>query len=725
MIQEPLYSELISHELWLKNFQIEHVWNLHQAGDTVPFIARYRKEKTGNLDEVQIRDILELRNKIETLYKAKLTAIKGIIEQEKMTPELMENIIAAKTLKEVEEIYKPYKSKKKTLAMIALEKGFGSIAELIKKNISREKICENPEMRTLLESYPLEEILEGATHIIAAEISQSAILRARLKEYLLQEWVILSQMKSEKMLAKLHLKDQEQVHKFELYKEFSGKIIQIKPYQILALDRGENIWILSVKIEKTEECSFSLQRYFARIWEISEKFSDLLENAFNEGYSNLFSSVENEIRGELEEKAQNSAIETFQENLAQLLMTKPEYGKILLAIDPGFKAGCKLVVLDAGGNPLAFEKIFLFQKDASLLTLHALLKKFPVDRIVVWNGTGSNETLDLLQEFFEKYGEKGDFHSLQNNIYIVNESGASVYSASEIAAEEFPNLESLERGTVSLGRRYIDPLSELVKIPVWSIGVGMYQHDIPEKKLEEKLGYVVEDVVNEIGINVNTASSYVLQYISGINKTLAKKIYKNRPYRSREDLKKQLSEKAYEQSAWFLRVPESPEMLDTTDIHPEQYALARYIQNTPLLNSLSWKEKTQTELSIFFKTHKSEITSLYSDATEETLRFILDALLQAGKEKRIHSSHKKATLGAKAECKLWDIVDGIVRNIVAFGAFVDIGAKNDGLVHVSQIANRFISDPKQELEVGQKVKVKITGIDEKTGKIQLSIKEAL
>lgn len=295
-------------------------------------------------------------------------------------------------------------------------------------------------------------------------------------------------------------------------------------------------------------------------------FIEPLKEAFADGYDTLFKSVENEIRGNLSELGEDDAIETFRKNLGQLLMTKPEYGKTILAIDPGFRAGCKLCVLDAGGNPIFFDKIYLDTKAEAITKLKSILAKYAPDVIVIGNGTGVNETVELVQSI----------SSLE--IFIVNESGASVYSASKVAAEEFPKLDSLDRGTVSIGRRYIDPLSELVKIPVGSIGVGMYQHDIPEKKLEEKLGYVVEDTVNEVGINVNTASSYVLEYISGIGKVAAKKIYNHRPYKSRADLKKQLSEAVYEQAAGFLRVPESKEVLDNTDIHPEQYKLAKYIE---------------------------------------------------------------------------------------------------------------------------------------------------
>jgi uncharacterized protein len=381
-------------------------------------------------------------------------------------------------------------------------------------------------------------------------------------------------------------------------------------------------------------------------------------------------------------------------------MTKPEYGKNILAIDPGFASGCKIAVLDSLGEPLEFNKIFLFSKDKAKAFLKSWITKYKIEVVIIGNGTGCNESVDLTQEIFD--GE----------IFIVNESGASVYSASKIAKEEFPDLDSLDRGTVSIGRRFIDPLSELVKVPVESIGVGMYQHDMPIKKLEEKLGYVVEDVVNQIGINVNNASSYVLNHISGIDKRSAKKIYNHRPYKSREHLKKQLSDKVYELAIGFLRVPESPEPLDNTDIHPDQYELARYVI-----------ENNITPAS--FESNKAKLQELYTDATAGPVGFILESHAYIGHVPRVNSSHQKA--GQKLDIKTikqGETFDGVVRNVVAFGAFVDIGLKNDGLVHISQLVDRYISDPKEVVEVGQKVRVKLMSIDEKTNKIQLSMKEA-
>ncbi|MFK7779848.1 MAG: Tex-like N-terminal domain-containing protein [Candidatus Gracilibacteria bacterium] len=692
ILEIPNYIEVVSRELGFKDFQVSIVLELIYEGATVPFIARYRKEKTGNLDEDHIRAIIDLREKTEKLHKAKQTAINGIEELGKMTPELMENILKAKTLKEVEAIYKPYKSKKKTKAMIAIEKGFQVVADMIKLNTDFEIPSD------LLEKYSEVEILEGCIYIIAAEVSANADLRADLIETLQKHGNIISKVKTEKLLAKLNEKDRGQVPKFDIYSDFIQKIALLKPYQILALNRGENLKILGIKLEKTEETYEGLQLHYSRLLEIKTPFIEILKEAFGEGYKILFKSVENELRGILSEIGEDDAIESFKQNLASLLMTKPEHGKKILAIDPGFRAGCKMTVLDELGNPVLFDKIFLHAKDSAKIKLLSIIKKEAPTIIVVGNGTGVNETVEILQEI------------TGIDIYIVNESGASVYSVSKIAKEEFPKLDSLDRGTVSIGRRFIDPLSELVKIPVGSIGVGMYQHDMPEKKLEEKLGNVVEDVVNDIGINVNLASSYVLNHISGIDKRSAKKIYNHRPYKSRADLKKQLNEKVYEQAAGFLRVPESKEVLDNTDIHPEQYELTKY-----MLEQDVGPEDYENE--------KTALSEIYPDVNLSTMEFIVASYESIGKEKRINSTHKKAIKRGSVEMNVGDTVDGVIRNVVAFGAFVDIGMKNDGLVHVSQIADKFVSDPKEEVEVGQSVKVKITGIDEKTGKIQLSMKE--
>ncbi len=699
MLLEPDYTKEISAALSLKPFQVEVILEMIDEGDTIPFIARYRKERTGNLDEEDIREILAQKSKRESLYKAKQTAINGIEEQAKMTPDLMAKIVACQTLKEVEAIYKPYKLKKKTKAMVAIENGFQGVADKIKQGADEAII--KTEFSALLADHSLEAILEGAQSIISAEIASEPKLRSFLKQQTLKDSVVIAKKKSEKMLEKLKEKDAQQIPKFELYADFKRSFKALKPYQILALNRGEQLGILSVKIDKPEAVeNFTQQKYFSDIG-YRGPATELLVAAFKDGFTVLFKSLENEIRSDLGEMGEDDAIASFRSNLEALLMTKPEYGQVILALDPGFRAGCKIAVLDELGRPIHFDKIFLHQAATAKATLETLLAKYQPEVIVLGNGSGADETLDLIQSV------------TKIQVYIVNESGASVYSASKIAQEEFPNLDSLDRGTISIGRRYIDPLSELVKVPVEAIGVGMYQHDMPVKKLEERLGYTVEDVVNRVGINVNSASTYVLNHIAGIDKRAAKKIYTNRPYASRAALRKVLSDKVYEQATGFLRVPESAEELDNTDIHPDQYALARYYL----------QHKAEGSIEAIFEAHKDAMTKLYPEVTTLTLEFIGEAYDKLGTDERVHSSHRKAEEKVDPSSIIeGSVVSGVVRNVVAFGAFVDIGLKNDGLVHVSQIANKFISNPADELEVGQRVKVKVLSME--NGKIQLSMKAA-
>lgn len=684
---EPNYIALISLELTLKSFQIETVLELTKEWSTVPFIARYRKERTGDLDENQIRDIIDIQKREENLYKAKVTAIEGIREQWLLTPELEKTLENAKTLKEVEDIYAPYRLKKKTKAMIAIENGWQVVADMIKQNRAFT-IPEN-----LLALHPKEEIIEWAIEIIAAEISANGEIRDTLREYLHTKWLISSKRKSEKMLEKLNEKTKGEVKKFDIYAEFSILISRIKPYQTLALNRWENLDILTVKIEKDEESLELVRNFFPRGTLIAE-----LEESIKKWYTSLFKSVETETRGELTEAWEDESIETFQENLGNLLMTRPEYGKTILGIDPGYRTGCKIVILDPLGNPLTFSKIFLDTRAEAEKIIKKLADIYSPDIVVVGNGTGGDETVELVQSI------------LSIPIFIVNESWASVYSASEVAQEEFPDLDVTDRGTISIARRYIDPLSELVKIPVWSIGVGMYQHDIAPKKLEERLGYTVEDTVNQVGVNVNTASVHVLSYISGLDKRTAKKVYSHRPYTSRAKLAKVLTSKAYEQAIGFLRIPESKESLDNTDIHPDQYALAKYIIEQKI---------TPND----FGEYKSELQKLYPEVTTRTLEFISLSYENLGRDPRTQSSHREAKAKKSlANLSEGDIVEGVVRNVVAFGAFVDIGLKNDGLVHVSEIADRYVKNPMDFLTVGQEVKARILKIDKESGKIQLSLR---
>lgn len=684
---EPNYVELITKNLGFKAFQVEAVLSMIAEGATVPFIARYRKERTGNLDEVMIRDIIDLQKKEENLYKAKLTAINWIEEQGKMTPELYENIVNAKTLKEVEDIYTPYRLKKKTKAMLAIEKWFQVVADAIKEN----KVFIIP--ADLLALYPEAEIIEWSQEIIAAEIRANAIIRDELREYLLDFWLVISKIKWDKAIEKLNDKTKEEIKKFDIYRDFSVSISRVKPYQTLAMNRGENLWILWVKIEKTAEALDIVKKSFSTLELIPE-----LAEAVKKWFEALFGSLENEIRWMLTEVAEDDSIRTFQTNLAALLMTKPDYSKKILAIDPGFRTGCKIVVLDEGGNPVEFSKIFLESQNEAIEKIKKLEAKHNFEIIVIGNWTASNETVELVQKVSSK------------KIVIVNESWASVYSASKLAAEEFPELDVTDRWTISIGRRYIDPLSELVKVPVSSIGVGMYQHDIAEKKLEEKLANTVEDTVNEVWVNVNVASVYVLNYISGFDKRSAKKVYEKRPYKSRKDLAKVLWAKAYEQAAWFLRVPDSKEKFDNTNIHPEQYELAKYV----IENNIR---------GLDFDKNEDALVAIYPYVNKDTVRFIWESYNAIWADPRVNSTHME--VGKKLdikELKEGDILDWVVRNVLAFWAFVDIWLKNDWLVHISEIADTFVKDPMDFVKVWEKKKVRVVLVDLEKNKVQLSMR---
>lgn len=687
LLDPPVYITEISQTLELAPYQVEAVLVLTDEWSTVPFIARYRQERTGWLDEKQIRAIIEERTTLENLYRARLTALTGIDEQGKLTPEIRANIIHARTQKEVEDIYAPYRLKRKTKAMIAIEKGYQVVADMIRLG----RAYEIPSI--LLETATREEIIEWAISIVAAEIAQDAEIRDTERRYFLQRGLMSSHHRSERMLAKLNDKVRSEIKKFDLYKDSSLSIARIKPYQMLALNRWGSLGILTVGLDRDEDSLDLIRRRFGTRITLPE-----LETAIKDGYEALHGSLENEIRATLTSIAEDASIEVFQSNLTSLLMTRPEYGRVIIGIDPGYRTGSKIVILDTLGNPVTFSKVYLDRADEAKKIIKTLMDTHHPEVIVVGNGTASDETVALLQSV------------VTVPIFIVNESGASVYSASDLASEEFPDLDATDRGTISIARRYIDPLSELVKVPVGSIGVGMYQHDITAKRLEEKLGYTVEDVVNQVGINVNTASVSVLQYISGLDKRSAKKIYNHRPYASRSALSRVLSAKGYEQAAGFLRVPESECPYDDTNIHPEQYALADRIISEGIMSS-------------DYDRYEDELRGLYSDVTRETIAQIRSAYEARGRDPRIYSGHTEARVKKETDTvKEWDILMGIVRNVVAFGAFVDVGLKHDGLIHVSEIADTYVKNPLDYLQVGQKVSVRITRIDPESGKIQLSRK---
>jgi uncharacterized protein len=683
-MQSQDVEKQVAMQLSLSEWQVKNVLSLTDSENTVHFIARYRKEKTGNLDEIAIRDIIEIRERILSLNKAKESALKNITEQGKLTDSLKQQIGSSKTLAELEDIYAPYKRKKKTKADIALEKGFGPVALQIRRQEAL-RIAEG-----LLKNFSREEIIVGAQDIISQEIADDARLKDYVRKYYTDDGFISSKLVD---IEKLDEKQKADLHKFQLYDSFYLSIKRLKSYQVLALNRGENLKILSVKLDKSVEF---FERFKGKI--ISKKDnSDLLAVSVKQGYNRIFDSIEGEIRNLLTREASKDAIVVFQDNLKKLLMLRPHYNETVLAIDPGFRTGCKICLLDKNANPVIFSKIFLEEKEKAVAAVKKILSGNGVDVIVLGNGTASVETYELLK-------------GLDKKIVVVNESGASVYSASVAGSEEFPNLDSTDRGTVSIGRRYIDCMSELVKVPVISIGIGMYQHDMDQKELEKKLSEVTEDAVNLVGINVNVASVYLLSYVSGLSSRTAKKLFENRPYKTRMDLKKVLTPKAFEQSIGFLRIPNSPEMLDNTAVHPQQYELARFVISHNCEKDL-------------FQRFQKELDLIYPGVTQEVVLDVIKNYQEAGKELRTVEGNLAVSSLRFEDLKIGDVVKGIVRNVMPFGAFVDIGVKNNGLIHISQIADRFVKDPKEIVSIGEELRVKIIGIDKETQKIQLSLKD--
>lgn len=684
-IEEPNFVLDTSKKAGISEKQVGNVLSLIDEDNTVHFIARYRKERTGNLDENDIRKISETRDKLVKIFDLKNTALKSIYEQGKLTKALKKKIVDAKTLNKVEDLYAPYKRKKKTKADIAREKGFDPVAKMI---LAQEDIVIPAE---LLEKYSEEEIITGAKDIVAQDIADDAGLKEDARIYFLKNGKISSKFKDTKKFKDKQLKE---MHKFKIYEEFEIEIKKMKSYQILALNRGEKLDILKVSLEDDEE----YYEQFLFEFLLQSENREILEECVKNGYKKIFDASERSVRSSLTEKASVEAIEVFQKNLKNLLMLKPHYGESVLAIDPGYRTGCKVCMLDKNGGIVEFGKIYLDKEFEAGKILKDIYDRNKPDAIVIGNGTGVDETADLIDE---KIGVEAT---------IVNESGASVYSVSKVGQEEFPKLDATDRGTISIGRRYIDSLSELVKVPVISIGVGMYQHDMSQKELEVKLSETVQDVVNFVGINVNTASAYLLNYVSGLDKRAAKKIFGKAPYKSRAELEKVLTAKQFEQAIGFLRVPESSEAFDNTGIHPEQYEVARFI-----VERIDEKD--------LFNRFKAELEKRYAGITEDVVVDIIDNWKNAGKELRQYEGSLKKKKKIKIEdLKEGDKVNGVVRNVTQFGAFVDIGLKNDGLVHISELANKFVKDPNDVVSVGQEVEVTVISIDLENGKIGLSMK---
>ncbi|MET3322498.1 UNVERIFIED_ORG: uncharacterized protein ABIC97_005634 [Peribacillus simplex] len=719
IVVEDSLNELIkqiSNELTLKNHQVQNVIQMLQDGNTVPFIARYRKEMTGSLDEVQIRSIMERWNYLENLGQRKVEVTRSISEQGKLTEELKLQIEKATKLQEVEDLYRPFKQKRRTKATVAKEKGLEPLAIWllecqVQTSVSEkaaEFISEEKEVPSI------EEAIAGAQDIIAELISDDAELRKWIRAEIFKAGKLFSVVKNEE-------KDEKKI--FEMYYEYEEPVQKIVPHRVLALNRGEKEEVLRISIQPRTEIIISyLERKIIK--NNQSEAAGLIKEAIEDGLKRLIMpSVEREIRKELTEKAEDQAIHIFSENLRNLLLQPPLKGKVVLALDPAYRTGCKLAVIDETGKVLDISVIYPHPPAAKFEAAREktieILQRFAVEIVAIGNGTASRESEQFIADILKEV--KGNISYI-----IVNEAGASVYSASDIAREEFPDLQVEQRSAVSIGRRLQDPLAELVKIDPQSVGVGQYQHDVSQKKLSESLTFVVETAVNQVGVNVNTASSSLLQYVAGLSKSVAQNIVKKREeegkFSSRKELKKipRLGAKTYEQCIGFLRIINGNEPLDQTAIHPENYgAVNKLLKKIGFTSEDLGSDVLNKEL---VKLNPTELVDEL-EIGEITIKDIIDDLMKPGRDPRDELSKpllkqdvlKMEDLNAGME------LQGTVRNVVDFGAFVDIGVKQDGLVHISKLSNRFVKHPLDVVAVGDVVTVWVEKVDSQKQRVSLTM----
>lgn len=697
--------------------QLTTVLNLLNEGNTVPFIARYRKEMTGSLDEVQIREIEERYAYLENLEKRKNEVIRLIDEQGKLTPELETEITQSVKMQQVEDLYRPYKQKRRTKATIAKEKGLeplalwlmqltdGEVQSEAEKYIDKEK-----------EVSSAEEALQGAHEIIAEQVSDNAKFRTWIRSYTYNKGMYVSQVKDEQA-------DEKGV--YEMYYDFAEPVHKMVSHRILATNRGEKEEVLKVFLQVDEAAVLAyLDRQLVK--NPASPSSSFVREAYQDSYKRFIQpAIERELRNELTEKADEQAIAIFGENLRNLLLQPPLKGKVVLGFDPAYRTGCKLAVVDATGKVLAIEVIYPHKpaaqakREAAGPAFIQLINKYQVDMVAIGNGTASRESELFVAEQLKSADHKAYYA-------IVNEAGASVYSASEIARKEFPHLQVEERSAVSIARRLQDPLAELVKIEPKAVGVGQYQHDVSQKRLAEQLDFVVETAVNQVGVDVNTASPQLLQHISGLNKTTAQNIVsyreENGEFTARTQLKKvpRLGPKAHEQAIGFLRVPGGKNILDNTGIHPESYSIAKDILMTV---HLSEKELGTEEAVEKLTRLSAEKLAESLSVGEETLADILAGLTQPGRDMRdeMPAPLLRTDVLSMEDLKPGMELTGTVRNVIDFGAFVDIGVKQDGLVHISKLSKKFVKHPTDVVSVGDIVTVWIEQVDTKKGRISLTM----
>ena len=711
------YAQELANEFNIREAHAENIINLIEEGNTIPFIARYRKEMTGSIDDQVLRDLADRYTYLKNLEKRKNEIISSITEQGKMTDELMSQIENAVTQTELEDIYRPYKPKRKTRASEAIKKGLQPLADIIlaQKEENIEEIAKN---YITEEVKSVEEALQGAKDIIAEIVSDDPELRKLLRELIYNKAQITCELDDTK----------ENAPTYETYAHYSENINKIPSHRILAINRGEKEECLKVKIEINAE--LSLQIIYKEYIKGENKCSELVKEAIDDGYERLlFPSLEREIRSSLTDMANEQAIKMFDSNLRPLLLQPPVKGKVVLGLDPAYRTGCKIAVVDPTGKVLDTCVIYPTPPQNKIEEaeekLTDFINKYKVDIISIGNGTASKESEIFVANLIKKQTRKVEY-------IVVNEAGASVYSASKLGAEEFPDFDVAQRSAVSIARRLQDPLAELIKIDVKSIGVGQYQHDMPQNRLSEVLGWVVEDCVNSVGVDLNTASYSLLSYVSGLNSGIAKNIVayrtKNGAFKNRSELINvpKLGEKAYEQCAGFLRIVGGENILDNTAVHPETYEATEKLLKHFNYTDEDVKNNNLVLLPAKIKSEGSKKVAEICGIGEPTLEDITNELLKPGRDPRdtLPAPILRSDIMSLEDLQPGMILSGTVRNVIDFGAFVDIGVHQDGLVHISQISKGYIKHPSEALKVGDIVKVKVIGIDPAKHRISLSIKDA-
>ena len=705
--------ELVAEDIKISANQVEQTIKLYDEGSTIPFISRYRKEVTGNLDEEQIRDIVDKVTYFRNLEKRKEEVIRLIEEQGALTPELELAIKEAQVLQRVEDLYLPYKKKKKTKADIAIENGLEPLSEYLVKPETNMEMLEEEAKGFINENVvDVKSAIEGAHLIIAQKLSENIEIREYLRKVLTEKSKLVS-----KLIEKNKELDEKQVYKD--YYDFSEAYNKILSHRILAVNRGENEKILKVDLEIDDDVRENIVSHIYGTYFENKNLKSFLENVIIDSLDRLiYPSIENELRNILTEKSEEEAIANFAKNLEDLLLQPPLYKKTILGLDPGYRTGAKLAIIDNEGFFRANDVVYLVKEmhsEKQLATAREkilkYIKEYDVDIVAIGNGTASRETASFVSDILKEYKDK------KISYIIVNEAGASVYSASKIAAEEFPDLDVTVRGTISISRRIQDPLAELVKIDPKSIGVGMYQHDVNQKNLNTELEQTIEKIVNRVGVNINTASAALLGYVSGIKKNIAKNIVdyrkENGDFKNRKEVLKVkgLGAKAFEQLAGFVVIPDSDNPLDNTIIHPESYYIAEEILKKCNSSVIELKEDLK---SVREKLNGADLKEIIEKTgLDKTVKDVYEALIKDRRDPRddFDKPLLREDVLSIEDLKVGMELEGTVRNVTKFGAFVDIGLKNDAMIHLSQISDEYITDPTKVLSIGQIIKVRVLDID--------------